>query len=154
MKSRDTGVPATTNGATARGHWPLDLGGIPEHRRAGKDHATVLVVDDDDFLRRLMSRVLTASGYRVRQARNGLEALAIFDRHDAVDLVVSDVMMPGMSGLELAIRLARHRLPILMISGYSGSAITTPRGSTGDLSYLSKPFTPRQLLRQVRALLG
>lgn len=114
--------------------------------------ATVLIAEDDAFVRRLAARILTGGGYRARTARDGREALDEIARHGDVDLVVSDVVMPSMNGLELTARLVDQQIPVLLISSYSPSDLGFP-GKAGWLSYLPKPFTPAELLGEVTALL-
>jgi CheY-like chemotaxis protein len=118
---------------------------------------TVLVVEDEEAVRTLASRVLRAKGYRVLEAASADLALAILGgSHEPIDLLLTDVVMPGMSGPTLAQRLVdRHpSLRVLYMSGYAEEAIerqgSLPAG--GDL--LEKPFTADQLARRVRAAIA
>lgn len=115
--------------------------------------AVILVVDDDDAVRRLTLRILAREGYAVLEARNGNEALTIL-RHLVVplQLVVSDVMMPGMSGRTLGEHLAREYpgLPILYVSGHDA---TQDKGVPPLTPLVAKPFAPGELVEAVRALL-
>jgi len=109
---------------------------------------TVLVVEDDVGVRGVARRVLERNGYTVLEAGHGAEALrCVAERPDAVDLVLTDVRMPGIDGRELARRLrADHpTLRVMLMSGYSSEG-----GETGDLPFLPKPFTPAALLVAVR----
>ncbi|HYD51802.1 MAG TPA: ATP-binding protein, partial [Gemmatimonadaceae bacterium] len=118
--------------------------------------ATVLLVEDEDALRRLAARVLTRRGYRVLVANGGDEALAIAAAHDgAIDLLLTDVVMPGMSGRELAERLAtlRPETKLMYMSGYTEDAIVRHGVSGHETAFLQKPFTPDALLRGVQAVL-
>jgi PAS domain S-box-containing protein len=110
---------------------------------------TVLVAEDEPAVRQLAREALGAVGYRVLDAADGVEALALATHHEAaIDMVVTDLVMPGMSGQELVTHLRRLRpgVRVLLISGYAPPAsITAP--------FLQKPFTPRSLAREVRRIL-
>ncbi|MEP6654387.1 MAG: ATP-binding protein, partial [Myxococcales bacterium] len=116
---------------------------------------TVLVVEDEPTVRKLIRHVLAGLGYRVLTASNGLEALAIVEQGQAVDVLVTDLVMPGLGGRELAAR-ARERsptLPILFMSGYSADVgIDQDVLSSGE-NFLAKPFLPGDLARKVREIL-
>jgi two-component system cell cycle sensor histidine kinase/response regulator CckA len=117
---------------------------------------TVLVVEDDNHVRQLIFRVLAAQGYNVLQASSGEQALEISAAAKAaIDLLVTDIVMPRMKGTELAERmqLERPSLAVLYISGYADGAIL-PRGSLpSDIKFLPKPFAVEDLVRKVRDLL-
>jgi len=109
---------------------------------------TVLVVEDDAAVRRVTTRVLRAYGYDVLEAEGGRAALlALESRADEVDLIISDMVMPGMSGLELRDALEERGidLPTLFVSGYSWSALAARGIDAEDVRILPKPFTPSQL---------
>ncbi len=110
---------------------------------------TVLVTEDEDGVRAVIIASLLRAGYRPIEARTPAEALALAAR-ERIDLVISDVVMPGFSGLELARRLRENHpeLPILFVSGYAAGA-----GDFGDAMILAKPFTRRELLTRVRETL-
>lgn len=112
--------------------------------------ATLLVVDDEPTILKLITYLL-GSEHSVITAESGIEALAIFESYpDQIDLIVTDVTMPGMSGLELVARLeATHsrRFPVLFITGASEYPIDAGR------AVLPKPFTPTGLKDTVRELL-
>jgi signal transduction histidine kinase len=112
---------------------------------------TVLVVDDDPTVRRLERESLEQSGYRVIVARDAHQALAMVERN-SIDLVVTDVMMPGISGPELIAKLRAERpdLPALLVSGYASEG---QLDSVGDAALLSKPFTTRGFVTAVRTTL-
>jgi CheY-like chemotaxis protein len=117
---------------------------------------TVLLCEDEDSVRRLMERILTRGGYTVLSAATPKEALDLASTHsDAIDALVSDVIMPGLSGPELAGRL-RAQLPSLLTLFVSGYTAETVRGRgnlpTGS-ALLEKPFNRAGLLRALRALL-
>lgn len=114
------------------------------HALRGK---TVLVVDDEEPVRRVASRLLARNGYDVREAANGAEALRLLAAGDIeVDLLVSDIIMPEMGGLELARRVAIDfpELPILLISGYSDSE-ELGQSIPAGLDLLQKPFSGSDL---------
>ncbi len=117
---------------------------------------TILVVEDDAAVRMVTRRVLERAGYDVRVAQDGAEALVLLDRLDTeLGIMVSDVTMPGMSGIELGVELRRRRpgTRILFLSGYveNLAAIRGPFESGTD--FLAKPFTASDLLGRVRRLL-
>jgi two-component system, cell cycle sensor histidine kinase and response regulator CckA len=117
---------------------------------------TVLFVEDEVALRDLMHRVLAKGGYTVLAAGDGLEALALVEAHQArIDVVVTDVVMPRMSGPELATRL-RARDPgirLLYVSGYTADQLRSQTDLGEDATLLAKPFTSDGLLRKVREVL-
>jgi CheY-like chemotaxis protein len=116
----------------------------------------VLVVEDDPHVRAVAVRTLREAGYEVIEASNGTEALALAtDRLDAIDLVVTDVVMPQMGGRELAERLhARRRsLKVLFTSGYTENGIVHGGVLEEGLSFLQKPYDRVELARRVRELL-
>ena len=97
----------------------------------------VLVVDDDDSVRRIIAQMLAYMGFEVLTARNGLEALDLFRSQDDIDLVITDLRMPVMNGYEAAHRIRRLRpgARIICMSSYSGQAL--PAGT----AFLDKPFS-------------
>ena len=119
---------------------------------------TVLVVEDDSAIRDFARRVLTADGHDVIVAENGIEALRLWDRrHEEIDLVVTDVVMPWMSGRALVDRLRATRpdLPVLFVSGFTGDSLQTGSGSgatAGRDPILDKPFPAEALSDRVRDL--
>jgi CheY-like chemotaxis protein len=117
---------------------------------------TVLVVEDDTPVRDFVTRVLSAKGYRVLSACEGVEALRLCgDCADPVDLLVTDVVMPGMGGRELASRVeaAKPGVRVLFVSGYTENAISHHGILEAGLEFLQKPFTTDALLRKVREVL-
>ena len=118
-----------------------------------KRGGTVLVVEDERALRRLAATVLGNAGYRTFEASDGQQALDVFTVHaNRIDMVVSDVVMPRMGGIELArrLRLMRPDLPILFVSGYVAQSEALAESTT---PILLKPFSPEALLRAVNAAL-
>ena len=117
---------------------------------------TILVVEDEEGVRTLVCAVLRASGYNVIEASNGGEALSICERHqEAVHLMVTDVVMPGMSGRELSgkLGLLRPQMKVLYLSGYTSNAIVHHGVLEAGVSFLQKPFTPEVLTQKVRGVL-
>jgi CheY-like chemotaxis protein len=124
--------------------------------RLVRGHETILLVEDEEIVRRLGERVLTANGYTVLTAVNGSEALKVLERHaKPVDLLVTDVVMPGMSGRELARALASKDMVrrTLFVSGYTDDAIVRHGVLEPGLAFLYKPFSPDVLLRKLREVL-
>ena len=129
----------------------------PVAAAAGPPHPmTVLVVEDEPALLRLSARTLERSGYTVLTAAGPPEALALLAGHtDPIDLMLSDVVMPTMSGPELAeqVRQLRPEIRVLFMSGYPADVVTA-RGALPEASdYLQKPFTSRELLERVERAL-
>ena len=122
-------------------------------------HERVLLAEDDHGVRQLVATVLATSGYEVLQASNGEEALAIAAETPAIDLLISDVVMPDMRGPELGRRLLTERPEIraLFISGYAdGSSPNRGEFSAqfgATVPFLQKPFSPETLARKVREVL-
>jgi two-component system, cell cycle sensor histidine kinase and response regulator CckA len=118
---------------------------------------TVLVVEDEPALCRLISVSLEKRGYTVLAAEDGTEAIRILENNrDDIDLVVSDIMMPKLNGLELREKaiLVRPDLRFLFISGYAEDTIGRTAQLPQDAGYLEKPFLPIELARRVRTLLN
>jgi two-component system cell cycle sensor histidine kinase/response regulator CckA len=116
----------------------------------------ILLVEDEDDVRRLVARALATSGYEVLTARSAEEALAIESARDgAVDLLVTDVIMPKLGGRELvdALRTRRPDVRVLFISGYTDDEIVRQGVSGARDAFLQKPFTPSALARKVREVL-
>ncbi|HEY7055833.1 MAG TPA: response regulator [Vicinamibacterales bacterium] len=112
---------------------------------------TILLVEDEPAVRQLFAQALSRAGYAVYEARNGQEAMRLFDQHgDTIDLLLTDMRMPYMGGAELAhhLRGRRRSLKLLCISGYPGSL--DPELSS---DFLAKPFSRDDLLKKVREVL-
>jgi len=126
-----------------------------EGPRSGR--GTILLVEDQETVRQLVSRVLRSSGYHVIEAGDGPQALAVADSQvRSIDLLITDVVMPGMSGRELAGRLAARRegLRVLFISGYAPNAILDEGFLDSGAEYLQKPFTPAQITARAGEMLA
>ena len=112
---------------------------------------TILLVEDEPAVRQLFSSALARAGYKVYEARNGQEALKMFDQHgETIDLLLTDMRMPYMGGAELArqLRARRRTLKLLCISGYAGA---NEFEFSGD--FLAKPFSRDELLAKIREIL-
>lgn len=110
---------------------------------------TVLVVEDQDEVRALILRTLAGEGYRVLEARDGVEALEVLEAEPDVSLIVTDIVMPRMGGLELAEHLgSRSHALILFMSAYSSHGMAVPG------PFLQKPFSPLDLCAEVQRLLA
>jgi CheY-like chemotaxis protein len=117
---------------------------------------TVLIVEDDEGVRVVASRILRDQGYKVLEARRASEARRIWEKHGpSVDLLLTDVVMPDVNGPRLAEELEKTRpgLRVLYMSGYPGAGgLVGPEGSA--LTCIEKPFTPSSLAAKVREMLG
>ena len=117
---------------------------------------TILVVEDGDAVRNLVCAMLVQNGYRVLEARDAHHALRVCEKHpEPIQLVLTDLVMPGMKGAELAECLCRARpgLRVLLMSGYA-EARTLADWGCGQMAFLAKPFTSVQLVEKVREILG
>ncbi len=117
---------------------------------------TVLLVEDEEEVRAAVSESLQMRGYTVLRARHGKEAVMICRRHAGpIHLLLTDVVMPQMTGLELAQRVfpLRPEIKVLYISGYTSDALAHRRMMAAGTAFLQKPFTPDALVHQVRAVL-
>jgi DNA-binding NtrC family response regulator len=118
---------------------------------------TILLTDDQAGVRLPLRRILEDSGYQVVEAGGGEEALAVADGVDGpIHLLVTDVVMPGMSGDELARKLGERRpkMKVLFMSGYSPEAIATNGNLVPGSSFLPKPFSASDLVNRVRETLA
>lgn len=113
------------------------------------------MVEDEDDVRTVTADMLRRRGYTVLMAATGLEALQMYPTRAPIHLLITDVAMPDMRGLELARRLRRHQpdLKVLFISGYASWAVAAKEGLNDDVPFLQKPFTARQLAAKVRDVL-
>jgi PAS domain S-box-containing protein len=132
---------------------------VPEHPGTHAPLAgdeTVLLVEDDASLRALAARALRINGYEVLMAANGAEALKVAASHPGpVDIVASDVVMPGIGGRQLIEQLVETYagIKVLFMSGYTNDEIVRRGVLGGGTAFLQKPFTPDQLVRSIRAVL-
>jgi PAS domain S-box-containing protein len=134
-----------------------DLNAVPAARAAEGGSETVLLVEDEESVRQLVRETLQARGYRVVEAENGQAGLAAAAKHDGViDLVITDVVMPGMGGHELAQQVVKLRptTKVLYLSGYTEDTIVSDGTIESGTAFLQKPFTLQNLSRKVREVLG
>ena len=115
-----------------------------------------MLVEDEESVRQLLRETLEAQGYKILEAENGEEALQIANLHSNIDMVITDVVMPGMGGRELSARLcASHpHTKLLYLSGYTEDAIVHEGVLDPGTAFLQKPFTLQTLARKVREVLG
>lgn len=117
---------------------------------------TVLLVEDEEKVRELASEILQESGYRVLKAKHGRDALSVAaEHHGPIHLMLSDVVMPQMSGRELAEQLTplRKEMKVLYMSGYTDDAIVHHGVLDAGMAFIEKPFTPNALAHKVREVL-
>jgi CheY-like chemotaxis protein len=114
---------------------------------------TILLVEDNPSVRRIAHRVLLDLGYRVHEAPDAAAALAVIDRGEPVDLLFTDIIMPGgLTGPALAAEVRKRRpdLPVVFTSGYAGSAMTNGNGAMPAGSVLTKPYRRQDLAARIR----
>jgi CheY-like chemotaxis protein len=124
-----------------------------DYRRGSE---VILVVEDEHAVRALIRDVLQSLGYMVLEAANGNEALDLVERHkEPISMMLTDVVMPGMSGRELADRLIllRPKTRVLYMSGYTDDAVFHHGVVPSGVPFLQKPFTSDALARKVREVL-
>jgi PAS domain S-box-containing protein len=116
---------------------------------------SILIVEDEAAVRRLAASVLRSSGYQVQEARDAIEGLSLIQAKQPFDLVITDVIMPKMSGKELydQINVIAPRIKVLFMSGYTDDALAHHGVLGPELSFLEKPFSPSRLLRKVREVI-
>jgi DNA-binding NtrC family response regulator len=116
----------------------------------------VLVVDDEPAIRKLVTAMLSRSGYRVLTADTGENAVRLFKNNPGVELLITDVVSPGMSGPMIADRIAALRpdIKVIFMSGYDSSQVVQHYVIEKGYSFLIKPFTMEQLEAKIRSVLG
>lgn len=134
----------------------LDVEGLLGEVGAERAGATILVAEDEDMVRDLIQEVLEDSGYAVRVAADGMEAVRMAREAGDFSLLVADVVMPRLNGPALAHRLreANPGLRVLFISGYADAELAQHNLRGPGISFLRKPFTPDALTHRVRELLA
>jgi CheY-like chemotaxis protein len=124
-----------------------------ENERRGKE--TLLIVEDEPLVRNLVASALRHDGYGLLLASSAEEALTLADAQEGpIDLLLTDAMMPGKSGVELANLMAVRRpgMPVIIMSGYTEETLDVP-ALREPIALLQKPFTPRELRRRIREML-
>ncbi len=158
MVHSDIGRGTTFNIYLPRGEEAAEAhGAAPASRTAVGGSETVLLVEDEESVRQLVRETLASKGYNVLEAENGQSGLAIAAAHaGTIDLIITDVVMPGMSGRELADQLvaARPEVKVLYLSGYTEDTIVSEGTIESGKAFLQKPFTLQSLSRKVREVLG
>jgi PAS domain S-box-containing protein len=132
-------------------------GATPTTLAAAGGSETILLVEDEESVRQLIRETLVSRGYQVLEAGNGQDALALAaSRSDTIHLVITDVVMPGLSGHELVHQLliARPSTKVLYLSGHAEETVATPLSPQAPKAFLQKPFTLQNLSRKVREVLG
>ena len=125
------------------------------HEKSRK--ATVLLVEDEEQVRRVLQRVLEQQGHQMLLARDGQEGLALFSQNpDGIDLVLMDVVMPKLNGRETALAMRRIKpdLPIILISGYTNDVVNSEDLATEGFHFIHKPMEPAVLINMVRDILA
>jgi CheY-like chemotaxis protein len=143
-------LPAATASERVKAPRGAGLGSVPKGTSE-----VVLLVEDDDGVRGLTRRVLERSGYVVLDAKDGREGLSFFESgNERIDILVTDVLMPEMSGGVLAARAKalRPTLRILFVSGHAQDVLVK-EGVTKGMAFLQKPYAPAELARKVRDVL-
>jgi two-component system, cell cycle sensor histidine kinase and response regulator CckA len=120
-----------------------------------KRQSAILVVDDEPEIRKLVSAMLTRDGYRVLSADTGENAIALFQNNPDIELLLTDVVVPGMSGPMIADEIAalNPAVKVLFMSGYRGTRVVMRYVAEKGYSLLIKPFTMEQLARKVQTVL-
>lgn len=118
---------------------------------------TILLVDDEDYIRELVSAILAIEGYNVLEAESGPKAIQVAEDYGGpIHLLLTDVVMSPMSGSELVREIGPRRpeTKILYISGFPDDAIVQYGINQSQVSFLAKPFTPKILVQKIRSILG
>ena len=157
MVQSEKGHGTTFNIYLPRVEASTDIHAAPVLRAAEGGSETVLLVEDEESVRQLVRETLTVKGYRVIEAENGEAGLAAAARHGGkIDLVITDVVMPGMGGREMVKHMTdtRPETKVLYLSGYTEDAILSEGTIESGTAFLQKPFTLQNLSRKVREVLG
>jgi len=157
MVQSEKGTGTTFNIYLPRVEAAADSTAVPVARAAQGGSETVLLVEDEESVRQLVRETLESKGYNVIQAEHGEAGLLAATKLDAtLDLVITDVVMPGMSGRELVHELSKIRpeTKVLYLSGYTEDTILSEGSIESGTAFLQKPFTLQNLLRKVREVLG
>jgi CheY-like chemotaxis protein len=143
-------LPVTAAAPVAREEWR------PDPAKPARGSETILLVEDEDTVRDISRESLERHGYTVLTAAHGPEALRICERHPGpIHALVTDIVMPGMSGRQVAERVLRMRpeVQVLYVSGYTEDAVIHHGIRAAEVPFLTKPFSPRVLAAKVQELL-
>ena len=151
----------SSTGSTLNIYLPHAPVKVPEEtpaapRPAARGTGTIALVEDEEQLRVLLRRILKRAGYDVIDAANGIEGLRLFKDHPGpIDLLLTDVMMPRMTGPQMVaeLRPLRPGLRVLYMSGYTDGAITPQGELQANVKFLQKPVIPDTLLQKVREVI-
>ncbi|MGH3034101.1 MAG: PAS domain S-box protein, partial [Gaiellaceae bacterium] len=135
---------------------PTELGPAPSENGSPRGAETVLLVEDEDVVRDLVCEILRLQGYAVLPARGGEEALEICGRHEgSIQVLLTDLVMPDMSGRDLAERVSSLRpdAKVIYMSGYTNDAIVHHGVRDAEVAFLQKPFTSDELAHKLREVL-
>jgi len=114
----------------------------------------ILVVDDESRMRKLVRDFLVKDGYDVVEAEDGEKALDIFESHNDIDLIILDVMMPGLDGIQVCKKIRKtSKVPVIMLTAKTGEEDELMGFDSGADEYISKPFSPKILVARVQAIL-
>lgn len=148
-------------GTSVRVHLPISTSEpgavpMPEPEAPGGNGQLILIVEDAADVRRITERILLAAGYRTRSAESAEAALRVFEEGERIDLVLSDVIMPGTTGIQLVeqLRLREPAQKVVYMSGYSHKMLTPEVLGHHASGHIEKPFTAAQLRRKIHALLS
>lgn len=128
---------------------------MPQNEKIHGD-GTILVVEDDSAVRKLLCRILQSYGYRIIESTTPTESLQIFDRlHSEVDLVITDVVMPEMNGQQLSERLRaiKPEVHVLFVSGYTDDTVVRHGVFKAEKNFIQKPFKRADLAKKIREIL-
>ena len=151
-------------GTTVQMYLPSSAGVVPQRSAPHKEPAvepgggeTIILAEDEPLVRSMCTRLLRNQGYTVLEASNGEEALRLIEQNSGkkIDLVLTDVVMPRMSGLQLANHLAKTRpeIKIVLMSGYTDESITISDAKVDSTAFVQKPFLADMLLSKIREIL-
>ena len=127
-----------------------------EYETAAQQAATILLVEDDPSIREVAEEILAMQGFRVLTAKSSHEALELFKKYEEeIDLLLTDVVMPGIGGAELVKRcLGEDRqMPVIYMSGYTDEAVVRHGILEKDVEFIQKPFSPSDLVQKIHRVL-
>src|SRR6202521_4520851 len=140
---------------TARSSQYRCLGPWPRRRTLGPRSMRILIVDDEEVLRDVLDVVLRREGFEVAMASSGEEALSVLDQDENIDLVILDIMLPGISGIDTlrAVRISNPSLPVIVITAFSSIDGAIEAMKHGAFHYIPKPFKNEEVILTVNKAL-